>query len=274
MTPEDNLDFFNKNGYVVLGLFSEAQIDAAAKTIEDKIDEVGAPASEKRGVRNWTLADYHSTLGSDDAVHRRVTYPDVRYISLSEDFVSSSLDDAVLRILDHYWRHRKPLITHERGIRDARAPNARLIDDNTCAFRLVRPGTEDAAGVHVDKYYGNVGGIAEVGPANTTLITIWIPVVGFGERYSLRLAPGSHTIDHPAEEFKKIPGYLTHVCSPEYESKFEYVRPKLRKGQAIVFHPNLLHGGSRNLGQTTRVSLEIRLRDTRVFSKGDQEPAS
>jgi len=266
MSPKDHFDFFNKNGYVVLDLFSEAQIDAAAKIIEDKIDEIGAPAPEKRGVRDWTLADYHNTFGSDDTVHRRVTYPDVRYVTLSEDFVASALDGTVLRILDRYWGHREPLITHERGLRDAKAPDARLIDDNTCAFRLVRPGTDDAAGVHVDKYYGNVAGIAEVGPANPSLITIWIPVVGFGEHYSLRLAPGSHTIDHPPEVFKKIPAYLTRVCSPEYESKFEYIRPKLRKGQAIVFHPNLLHGGSRNLGQATRVSLEIRLRDSHAFS--------
>lgn len=274
MSPKDNLDLFNKNGYLVLDLFSDAQVDVVAKSIEDRIDEIGAPTPAKHGVRRWNLADYHNTLGADDAVHRRITDPEVRYVTLSDDFVSSSLDKTVLRVLDHYWGHRETLITHERGISDDKPQDSRLTDDNTCGFRLVRPGTADAAGVHVDKYYGNIPGIAEVGTSNPTLITLWIPVVGFGERYSLRLAPGSHLIAHPPEEFKKIPGYLTQVCGPAYESKFEYVRPKLRKGQAIVFHPNLLHGGSRNLGKTTRVSVEIRLRDARVFSRGDQKPAA
>ena len=38
--------------------------------------------------------------------------------------------------------------------------------------------------------------------------------------------------------------------------RFTLVRPVMRRGQAIVFHPHLIHGGSANLGETTRVSIE------------------
>ena len=44
-----------------------------------------------------------------------------------------------------------------------------------------------------------------------------------------------------------------------YTRKYKYIRPQLRLGEAIIFHPNLIHGGSLNLGKKTRVSIDFRL---------------
>jgi ectoine hydroxylase-related dioxygenase (phytanoyl-CoA dioxygenase family) len=33
----------------------------------------------------------------------------------------------------------------------------------------------------------------------------------------------------------------------------------MNKGDVIIFHPNLLHGASKNLGIFTRVSLDFRI---------------
>ena len=57
---------------------------------------------------------------------------------------------------------------------------------------------------------------------------------------------------------------MTRECTSDYESRFHFIRPELLPGQAIVFHPNLLHGGSVNEGNSTRVSIEVRLRNNRL----------
>ena len=44
-----------------------------------------------------------------------------------------------------------------------------------------------------------------------------------------------------------------------YLKKFKFKRLTLKKGQAIFFHPNLIHGGSINKGNYTRLSVEIRM---------------
>ena len=37
------------------------------------------------------------------------------------------------------------------------------------------------------------------------------------------------------------------------------MRPDLKIGEVIIFHPNLLHGNSLNKGNKSRLSLEARL---------------
>src|SRR6185295_17450328 len=113
-------------------------------------------------------------------------------------------------------------------------------------FRVVRPGTGDVAGIHSESSYG-------IHP-----LTIWIPAVGFAERYTLKVSPGSHAKGHPADAIQITPSFMARPYKKEYVERFSYVRPNLRKGQALVFHPDLLHGGSANLGEDTRVSIEVR----------------
>ena len=50
-----------------------------------------------------------------------------------------------------------------------------------------------------------------------------------------------------------------------YTKKYKYIRPQLRLGEAIIFHPNLIHGGSLNLGKKTRVSIDFRLFNKKFF---------
>ena len=50
------------------------------------------------------------------------------------------------------------------------------------------------------------------------------------------------------------------------KKKFKFVRPTLKIGQAILLHSNLLHGGSRNFGKKTRVSLDVRILNLKRFS--------
>ena len=84
-----------------------------------------------------------------------------------------------------------------------------------------------------------------------------MPLIGFNEKYSLNLAPKSHLLNHPINKFVKSKT-VTNIFSKNYYKNIKFLRPKLQKGQAIVFHPNLLHGNSFNIGTKTRFSIEIR----------------
>ena len=51
-----------------------------------------------------------------------------------------------------------------------------------------------------------------------------------------------------------------------YFSKLKSIRANLKPGQAIIFHPNLIHGGSINNGIYTRISIEVRLFNKKKFN--------
>ena len=53
----------------------------------------------------------------------------------------------------------------------------------------------------------------------------------------------------------------------ENYSEYKFIRPRMKKGQAIVFHPNLLHGGSKCIGRFTRISIELRILRIDKFKK-------
>jgi|GEM_PF-2753345 len=266
MSTQSDIDFFAEHGYVIMDLFSESQIDEMAALVRARVLDVTETNAADAA---WPLGEYHLHIGADDERHKEVTRSDVRYITFSEQHLQNLLQQSMRDLMTAFWGHDEVLLTHRRGALDAPMQN-----DGTTGFRLARPGRDDAVGVHVDRYYGNIDGIDDVSVDKPSLVTAWIPVVGFDSRYSLRISPGTHRIEHPNEAFKKMPGYITHTCTPEYEAKFDYIRPDLKKGQSIVFHPNLMHGRSTNEGTETRVSLEPRIRDRRVFSIIEQAVAS
>ncbi|MBI3649388.1 MAG: matrixin family metalloprotease, partial [Actinobacteria bacterium] len=69
-------------------------------------------------------------------------------------------------IVDYMWHQ------HER-ISVKRVNLAGQLVDHECGFRIVRPGTADATLPHTDSDDGVY-----------SMITIWVPVVGFDSRYS------------------------------------------------------------------------------------------
>lgn len=240
-------------------------MDKVESLIHNRVSDLYKNMDGTGDVPDWKLEDYHNSIGKDDAVHGALMRNPVRYYTLDEDLLSALLREPMTDIMQHYWGHRNPLITHIGHENSTSAPVA----DNACCFRFVRPGIRDVAGVHVDTYYAtrkdaytkSLEERVTDGASGLDLLTAWVPVVGNDERFSLRFSPGSHKLDHPAELFQQSPQHMTRAVDKEYENKFEYIRPKLSRGQAIIFHPNMLHGGSFNLGETTRVSLEIRFRD-------------
>ena len=118
---------------------------------------------------------------------------------------------------------------------------------------------KDTAGVHIDV---NAGGI--INRDLKTSLTIWIPIVGFSKKYTLKISPKSHLFDHGVK-FKITKKKVTPLLEKKYWKKFKFTRLNLKPGQAIIFHPNLLHGGSNNFGSSTRVSLDTRILNLKRF---------
>ena len=91
-------------------------------------------------------------------------------------------------------------------------------------------------------------------------------IIGFGKNYSLELAPKSHISVHGLNNYNKSKKYISRGFKESYVKKFNFIRPNLKLGEALIHHPNLVHGGSINYGNGTRISLEIRIFDKKKFN--------
>ena len=61
--------------------------------------------------------------------------------------------------------------------------------------------------------------------------------------------------------------YVSPVFNKKYTNKFKGFRPNLKPGQIILFNSNLLHGSSLNVGDKSRLSMEIRICNNYKFKK-------
>ena len=84
-----------------------------------------------------------------------------------------------------------------------------------------------------------------------------MPLAGFDERYSLKIIPGSHSYRHPKSEIINRTGQAMPYSDEYVQTVGCAVRPSLKRGQGILFHPDLLHGNAANLGNETRVSISF-----------------
>jgi hypothetical protein len=116
------------------------------------------------------------------------------------------------------------------------------------AFRLIRPGPGDGYPFSCKNW----------GPAKNVL-SAWMPILGFSQDVMIHLIPGSHLKDYP----KYLPKE-THFTKDEYRldlhpDKEECIRPKMRPGEILLFHPKTLHAEEVEKGFETRFNLEFRL---------------
>lgn len=122
-------------------------------------------------------------------------------------------------------------------------------------FRIVRPEKQDHNPYHRDAWL----------PYWRNTLNIWIPICGFEPTNTLSLIPKSHIIDDSDIVKTKIGANINgkkyHVpAAVALKTDFETIRPKLIKGEGLLFSPYLLHGNGINiLKDTTRVSIELRL---------------
>lgn len=259
------IEQFHTEGYFIADFYNDQQMRHVENLIRTRLDDLSKTLGIPSCDPDWTLANYHESLGKDNENHKQLLEARNRYFTLDETLLEPLDNEPLVSIFEEYWGGKNPVITHWQ-----KGPNGKFVSDNACGFRVIRPNTSDVAGVHVDVYnYGDseaeaakaLDMIVSRGALDLDMFTAWLPITAYDDRYTLRFAPRSHVKPHPREAFDYNPAYITRPFKPEYVETFEFIRPNLKRGQAIIFHPNLLHGGSSNLGDVTRVSIEIRLRN-------------
>ena len=241
---------FSKQGYCIITLFTTNDINKIKTNIIDKINFLIKNTGKK--IKKNELKFYHR-LKHLDKIHPLAIKSSTRYISLDSKIRNKiSLNKDILNIINLFWGHSKFNIKWVGSLKKNNSKN------NKMAFRIARPQNSfksDVGGEHLDLHYG---GIIRKNDYKSTL-TIWCPLIGYSKKYTLRLSPKSHLKKHPVTSVSKQKKFVTRAFKKDYLKKFKFIRPNLRPGQVILFHPNTIHGGSINYGNQTRVSAELRI---------------
>jgi hypothetical protein len=146
----------------------------------------------------------------------------------------------VKAILEHYYGNKKPYILYLVKNR---------YKSNLSGFRIVQPNSSKVANIHSESTYG------------MHCFTIWIPIIGFSKKSTLKMFPKSHMVRHEDKNIIKSNKLnKAQLLKKDYLNKFKNSkRLNFKKGEFLIFHPDLLHGGSLNKLNKTRVSMEIRI---------------
>lgn len=248
------LNFYNKNGYLVIKLFKKNEINYFENLIKKK-------ANKHIKKNNWKLKNYHKIV--DEKMHQKVIKNTSRCIKVNRDVIKKIENYTIIkRILYSRWKHSKFYIPNLKYlIGKEKKTSIKKIQENELLFRILVPqkiNYANSAPPHIDLNAGSI-----TNRINKNFIpmsfSLWVPVVGFSKKYTLRFSPGSHLKKHPISKIKKQSKYISPVFEKSYIKKFRFKRLHLKKGEVIFFDLNLLHGGADNLGHNSRASLEIRL---------------
>lgn len=250
------LKSFISKGYLIFNLYNNKEIDQINSIILDKINKV----TQNNSATNLKFYDKNHLFTNK---HPLITSSKNRFINLNTNLLSKiKNNNTISNILEGTWGHKNYDIYRIGSLlKNKRDP----LIKNAATYRIARPYKnfkEDVGGAHSDLNYGGIKN-----NYLNSLNVIWIPTIGFNKNFTLRIFPETHNIIHPQEAVEKNNQYISSVLSKKYLKKFKSVRHDLKKGDAIIFNPNIIHGGSHNLGNHTRFSIEIRICNNKIFKK-------
>lgn len=126
--------------------------------------------------------------------------------------------------------------------------NPKIIDEGMgwLGYRIIRPGMNDGYPMSAKNWGASKGAYS-----------FWVPLFGFGAKYSLHYVSSSHKKEYknflPSEgkftkdELRLDPSEVVDISS-------QYVRP----GNGLFYHPRTLHTENVESGKKTRINLEFR----------------
>ena len=249
-----NQKFYRRNGYLKVKLFNKKEISLLKKKIILDLKKKYF-SKFKKNLDLVKLENYHK-LNIEEIQHKFLVKPAHRYFLFEKKLVKKILNKEIIDLIKNEWGHSKISLNWIGDLKKKQKIK------NATGYRVARPyknAGNDTAGVHIDV---NAGGIINKDIKST--LTIWIPIVGFSKKFTLKIAPKSHIKKHNVK-FKKTKEKVTPLLMEDYWKKFKFKRLNYKPGEALVFHPNLLHGGSDNLGSNTRISLDTRVLNLKRF---------
>ncbi len=234
--------FFEK-GYIIVNFFSKKEI----QDLLAKVERYYLKIAKTKKVLIPSLKKYHK-IEIKEKIHKSLMHPNQRQIKIPNKIVKKILNNETVKSISlQLYGNKKIKILQEYQ---------NILRANYVGLRIVKPFSA-TSGIHSE--YNSA--------ENWDPITIWCPLIGFNKNYSLNISPYSHKKLHPKNKIIKDNKYLARAYDDEYLSNFKFFRPNLKIGQAIIFHPNLLHGGSKCEGRYSRVSTEIRIMREESFRK-------
>jgi len=129
-------------------------------------------------------------------------------------------------------------------------------------WRLVRPNAvKDVGPLHADKWFHDVMGMDDQAfPSEAETVKIWIPIFSQPGKNGLMIVPNSHQKTYC---YHAAPG--AGGMKPVIDEDVTTLGAELmltEPGNMLIFNEGILHGGAVNMGDQTRVSVEI----TMVFA--------
>lgn len=245
-----SIENFLKNGYTKLKFNDTKIIDRFKKKIRNKINI--RLNKINKGIKVKDLHNFHK-LKLSDIESNFILDSKYRNIKLNTTEIKEFYKiDYIKAVLEHYYGNKKPLILY--------SIKHKFIS-NLSGFRIVMPNSSKVANVHSESTYGH------------HCFTIWIPIIGFTEKSSLKMYVKSHMYRHEESNFKKNnKTNEAQLIKNSYLKKFKISkRLNFKKGEFILFHPDLLHGGSINKDNKTRVSMELRIYYEKKHSSKQQK---
>jgi hypothetical protein len=230
---------FNKNGFSIISVLPNKKIEYLKKKILKKIFLISKKNKIFKKIKKLTdISDYHK-ISLKESEHKILMSSYNRFLKLSSGEVSMFNNRYLDSIFEYFYGNQAPIIKY---------PRKKFFKNNLIGFRIVRPGDKFVAGFHSESSYG------------IHCFTLWMPLTGTDYRYTLNIQPGSHLFRHRENSIIKNKQFSkAKLFKKSYIKKLgSFLRPNLKLGEGIFFHPDLIHGGSENLGQKTRVSLEVR----------------
>ena len=216
-------------GFAVVRLFEAAEVEQLERFAEEWISKCISEQIKRRVER--PLHSYHLWHEDEGILHATLCTAVNRHTIPPADVAAVLLNRRVWNFLSLVWSGR-----------------FRIWDEGLgwLGFRLIRPGSGD----------GYPPSRKEWGPAKR-VISCWIPIIGRSSAETLALVPGSHLREYekymPSDDkFRKDEFRLVNPKGDEF------VRPNLEIGDAIFYHPRLIHSEDVYESEVTRLSLEMR----------------
>ena len=244
---EKQIKFFIKNGYCKINLFNKSEFNYLCNKVINKINKKITKKGKKLKLEN--IKNYHKY--DVESYHEKIIKSSTRYLILDKKLIKPVITNKLIKkISKFYWGHSNFSIKWVGSLKEP-------LKNNATGFRIARPlknSKKDVGGEHLDLHYGGENNINQ-----KKLFTLWCPIVGMSNKYTLRISPRSHKKKHSLNSISRQKKFISKVLKKSYVQKFKFIRPKLSPGQVIFFHPNLIHGSSVNLGEKTRVSIDLRI---------------
>ena len=184
-----DISFYKKNGYLINKIFSDTEIDLLKKKISEKIfKDLNSNEQKKIELKKIHKLDLYKKI------KKKIIKSDQRYIKLPKKILKKISNNKIIsQVLKNNWDNNK------YTIKIIRSKKKTEIISNACGFRITEPQKKVLVFI-VMQFFSK---ILKQKVNNKFLKSIWVPLEGFSNKYSLKIGPRSHKFQHPNNKFEK-----------------------------------------------------------------------